>query len=116
MNRKEKVGVPSDKMDGFLGITWHGAHDAGKGKNKEIGCMVNIIQDAVGGQADLYFCSTGCLRRFLSLCVDELERRMSEERKALQQNAPRYRRVFAANRERWRSSTHKVEMETPRKT
>ncbi len=45
-------------MDGFLSLAWHGAHDGGKGRDKEIGCMVDIIRDAVGGQADLYFCST----------------------------------------------------------
>jgi hypothetical protein len=100
MNRREKLGGPSNKMDGFLSLAWHGAHDGGKGRGKEIGCVVDIIRDAVGGQADLYFCSTGCLRRFLNACVDELERRMAKERKALQQNAARYPRVTVPNRKR----------------
>jgi hypothetical protein len=95
-----KLGGPSNKMDGFLSLAWHGAHDGGKGRGKEIGCVVDIIRDAVGGQADLYFCSTGCLRRFLNACVDELERRMAKERKALQQNAARYPRVTVPNRKR----------------
>ena len=56
---ERKIRRPhSNKMDGFLSIAWHGAHDGGKGRDKEIGCMVDIIRDAVGGQADLYFCST----------------------------------------------------------
>ena len=100
VDRKKKWGRASDKLDGFLHLMWHGAHDGGKGRNKEIGCVVDIVQDVVGGQADLYFCSTRCLRRFFSACVDELERRMAKEREALQQNAPRYRRVAAPNRER----------------
>jgi len=98
MNRREKSGGPSNKMDGYLSLEWHGAHNGGKGRDKEIGCMVYVIRDVVGGQADLYFCSTLCLRRFLNACVDELERRMAKERKALQQNAERYRCVAAPSR------------------
>ena len=51
MNRKEKMGGPSNKMDGYLSLEWHGAHDGGKGQDKEIGCMVDIVRDAAGGQA-----------------------------------------------------------------
>jgi len=98
MNRREKSGGPSNKMDGYPSLEWHGAHNGGKGRDKEIGCMVYVIRDVVGGQADLYFCSTLCLRRFLNACVDELERRMAKERKALQQNAERYRCVAAPSR------------------
>lgn len=97
MNRKEAVGGPSDKMDGFLNLTWHGAHDGGKGRNKKIGCSVDIARDVLGGQTELYFCSTACLRQFLGVCVDTLELKMKEERKALQQNAARYRRVAVPN-------------------
>jgi|MudIll2142460700_1097286.scaffolds.fasta_scaffold99599_4 hypothetical protein len=95
MNRREKMGGPSNKMDGYLSLEWHGAHDGGRGRDKEIGCMVDIIRDAAGGQAQLYFCSTLCLRRFLNACVEELEHRMAKERKALKQNDPRYRRIAA---------------------
>jgi len=76
MNRKENTGVPSNRMDGFLDLAWHGAHDGGKGKVREIYCVVEVIKDVIGGQADLCFCSTKCLRRFLNTCVDQLEASM----------------------------------------
>ena len=49
MNRRERSGGPSNRMDGFLSLAWHGAHDGGKGRDKEIGCRVEIIRDVVGG-------------------------------------------------------------------
>jgi hypothetical protein len=93
MNRKKKFGGSSDKMDGFLSLMWHGAHNGGKGRNREICCAVDIMRDVFGGQGELYFCSTTCLRIFLCNCVDALETKMKIERKALQQNATRYRRA-----------------------
>ena len=92
MNRKEKYGGPSNKMDGFLSLMWHGAHDGGKGRNKEICCNVDIMRNVLGGQGEAYFCSTSCLRKFLKHCVDMLELKMRKERKLLQQNLPPYRR------------------------
>ena len=83
MDRTEDCGGPSDDMDGFLSLHWHGAHDGGKGEDPEIGCEVDIIQDCVGGQAELYFCSTKCLRQFLNWCVDELEGKIEEKRTML---------------------------------
>ena len=100
MDRKEKVGGPSDEMDGFLNLTWHGAHDGGTGRDQQMWCGVDIARDVLGGQTELYFCSTACLRQFLGDCVDALELKIKRERKALQQNAARYRRVAAPNRER----------------
>jgi hypothetical protein len=76
MDRAEDSGGPSDNLDGFLEIHWYGAHDAGKGKDRDVFCEVDIIRDALGGQADLYFCSTKCLRKFLNACVDDVEAKM----------------------------------------
>ena len=80
MNRKEKFGAPDDKMDGFLHLSWHGAHDGGQGKDREIGTAVHIAYDVRGGQFDLYFCSTKCLRSYLNFCVDELEKKIRAKR------------------------------------
>ncbi|WDP91819.1 MAG: hypothetical protein HUN04_19750 [Desulfobacter sp.] len=81
MNRKDDSGGPSDNMDGFLNIGWHGAHDSGEGEHREIGCYVDIFRDVFGGQANAYFCSTECLRTFLNECVDALEKRINQEEK-----------------------------------
>ncbi len=80
MDRNHDSGGPDDNMDGFLYISWHGVHDGGTGNDKEIGAMIEIVSKVGGGQFDLYFCSTKCLRSYLNYCVDELERKLSVER------------------------------------
>jgi len=79
-NRKTRSGSMSDDLDGFLRFSWHGAHNGGKGRDAGIQVSVDIVEDTRGGQADLYFCSTECLRQFLNECVDELERRIEKAR------------------------------------
>ncbi|MCZ6873802.1 MAG: hypothetical protein O7G88_09765 [bacterium] len=59
----------------FLELFFHGAHPE---MGEEVGDpdrnrRVQIIKDVEGGQFDLYFCSTDCLRAFFNRCVDELE-------------------------------------------
>jgi hypothetical protein len=51
MNRKDDSGGPDENMDGFLHIAWHGAHDGGEGKDREIGAMVEIARDVGGGNS-----------------------------------------------------------------
>ncbi len=80
MNRKDDSGGPDDKMDGFLHIAFHGAHDGGLGKDQGIGAMVELARDVRGGQFDLYFCSTKCLRAYLNFCVDALDEKLKRER------------------------------------
>lgn len=80
-NRKTGFSSMSDDLDGFFRFSWHGAHNGGTGRDPNIQASVDIVQDTRGGQADLYFCSTGCLRQFLNECVDELERRIEGARK-----------------------------------
>lgn len=74
-------GGPSDDLEGYLSITWHGAHssEAGIGEHPDVYVHLPIKSDVIGGQVSLEFCSAACLRAFLSHCVDELERRMSEQ-------------------------------------
>lgn len=80
-NREAGSGSMSDDLDGFLRFIWHGAHDGGVGRDPGVEASVDIVEDARGGQADLYFCSTTCLREFLNACVDELERKVANARK-----------------------------------
>ncbi len=81
MNRKDDSGGPSGNLESYLNLSWHGAHDGGEGEDREIGLIMDIAQDVKGGQFDLYFCSTSCLREFLNSCVDELEKRIRKEKK-----------------------------------
>ncbi len=80
MDRGDDSGGPDDKMDGFLHLSWHGAHDGGLGKDKGIGASIEIARAVRGGQFDLYFCSTKCMRSDLNFCVDELEKKLRLER------------------------------------
>ena len=80
MDRNRKYGGPDDKMDAFLTMTWHGAHDKGTGKYKGRYDVVELARDVRGGQFEIFFCSTRCLRRFLSHAVNELEKAMKTTR------------------------------------
>jgi len=80
MNRTKTSGRPDGTMDGFLDFVWHGAHDGGRGRNKDIFTSVPIAEDCRGGQFALYFCSTSCLRTFLNACVDALESKVKQMR------------------------------------
>lgn len=60
----------------FLTLSWHGAHSGGKGLRPGVYASVDVAEDVVAGQFDLYFCSTTCLRGFLNYCVDALEEKM----------------------------------------
>ena len=82
LDRKEDYWGPSDDMNGYFDLWWHGAHDGGEGENREIDVGVSIIREVQGGQTHLYFCSTKCLRHFLNSCVDELETKIEKEKKA----------------------------------
>jgi hypothetical protein len=79
-NREKGTGAMSDDLDGFLRFIWHGAHSGVDGTDAGISAHLDIVADVRGGQADLYFCSTACLRAFLNACVDEFESRIAEAR------------------------------------
>ena len=65
MEREGDSGGPDDKMAGFLHLSWHGAHNGDLGKDKGISASIQIARAVRGGQFDLYFCSTKCLRSYL---------------------------------------------------
>ena len=80
MDRKRCNGWPDDRMDGFLEITWHGAHDTGIGEDRDIYCTIDLAKDCRGGQYEMYFCSTACLRKYLNSWVDDLETKVHRKR------------------------------------
>jgi hypothetical protein len=73
MNDDRTCGGMDGRLDGFLSLIWHGAHSGGEGDFPEASGMVSIADDCGGGQFEMYFCSTDCLRAYLNHCVDRLE-------------------------------------------
>jgi hypothetical protein len=78
MSVDRQCGQMDPRLDGFLSLIWHGAHDGGRGEWRDCGAEVRIADNCPGGQFEIYFCSTSCLRAFLNDCVDRLERVRSE--------------------------------------
>lgn len=78
MDRKRENGGIDDNLDGFFNIAWHGAHTkfGGNGESPDIYTSIDIAADVVGGQFELYFCSTKCMRAFLNKIIDMLEEKM----------------------------------------
>ena len=76
---KKRSATIADDCIGFLDLVWHGAHDGGKGKNREICARVPLADDTPAGQFEFYFCSTRCLREFLNASVDALEEKIIRE-------------------------------------
>ena len=75
VNRRTGNGGPDPRLDGYLDLFWHGAHteDGGQGDYPDISERIVIASAVVGGQFDILFCSTKCLRAFLNHAVDQLE-------------------------------------------
>lgn len=65
------------RLQAYLDLTWHGAHEGGSGAHRDIHEVLWVAKDVEGGQFELYFCSTNCLRTFLNAAVDALEARMA---------------------------------------
>ena len=78
---RSKISGPDTRMEGFLALHWHGAHDGGIGRHRDRYVVVEIVRDSRAGQYDLCFCSPQCLRAFLNTCVDELEARIARQSK-----------------------------------
>jgi hypothetical protein len=72
-------GGAEDGVAGYLDLTWHGAHDEGQGRGRDLYVSVDVVRASRDGAFELYFCSTRCLRRFLAACVDRLEERMKRQ-------------------------------------
>jgi hypothetical protein len=83
INRKTGDGGPDPRLDGFLCLTWHGAHtnERGQGEYPDMYKTIEIARDVKGGQFDMNFCSTKCLRAFLNYTIDMLEKKIKIKRK-----------------------------------
>lgn len=81
-DEKRKSATVASDCVGFLNMNWHGAHDGGQdvGEHGAGDVGVSIADWTPGGQWEMYFCSTWCLRQFLNDCVDELEMRRALSR------------------------------------
>lgn len=86
-NRTKGAGMMSDDLDGFFRFIWHGAHQGGSGDHVGISAFLDIVEDVRGGQADLYFCSTACLRAFFNACVDAFEMKIDEAQARLNEES-----------------------------
>ena len=80
MNREKDTGLPDDNLDGFLSLSWHGAHDEGEGEDSDIDANVDVARGVRGGQFEMYFCSISCLRSYSNHCLDQLEKEIRAER------------------------------------
>src|SRR5262245_3403551 len=69
----KRTSAMAPDLEGFLGLGYHGAHD----KKSSPSAYLSVAETAKFGQFEFYFCTTKCLRSFLNVCVDELERRLS---------------------------------------
>jgi hypothetical protein len=79
MSDDRESGSMDPRLDGFLSLIWHGAHDGGDGKHRGVFKMLRVADNCEGGQFEIYFCSTSCLRAYLNYCVDTLEMMVEEE-------------------------------------
>jgi len=83
INRRTGDGGPDDRLDGFLSLSWYGAdtYNGGQGVDPDIYKRIDIARDITGGQYDINFCSTKCLRAFLNHAVDALEDKIAAKNK-----------------------------------
>lgn len=70
---KSRSGGPSESMEAFLHLFWHGAHDEGEGVYRERGAGLPIADSVSGGQFTIYVCSPKCLRKLFRDWVSQLE-------------------------------------------
>jgi hypothetical protein len=67
--------IDDKDLDAFFHVGYHGIHsdmsDSGG---------IEVVKDLKGGQFDLQFCSTSCLRQFLLYLVDEIENSIGQNK------------------------------------
>lgn len=75
-----ETGGPSDQMEGFITLFYHASS-----QHHDSSASLIVATDVVGGQVDLDFCSTECLRAFFDSITEEMQRRVI----AAKQGTPR---------------------------
>jgi len=70
----DRYAISEDAI-AFFTLAWHaqGIPSSGRSASVDVADMVQ------GGQFDLYFCSTQCLRAFFNRCVDVLEQEIERQ-------------------------------------
>ena len=80
LEKETESGVQSaklvDELQAFLFMDWESGIDS------EIYAELEIARDVKKGQFHMSFCSTSCLREFLSSCVDSLENKIEAAKNA----------------------------------
>lgn len=77
------TAVPDDRMLGFLSLSYHRVLSL-KGENNDVFVGLTVVEDAIGGQFDLGFCSILCVRLFFGQLLDRFEQAIDkQERNAL---------------------------------
>ena len=64
----------SEDATAFFTLAWHACGIPSSGRSASI----EVAEWVQGGQFDLYFCSTKCLRAFFNRCVDALEAKIAK--------------------------------------
>ena len=71
----KRLGVsgPDKNMEGFLSLHWHGAHDKGQGKQRDVYLTKDLATDVEGGQFEFCFCSIKCLKAWFNKILSDFE-------------------------------------------
>jgi len=69
----DRYAISEDAI-AFFTLAWHACGIPSSGRS----ASVEVAEWVQGGQFDLYFCSTKCLRAFFNRCVDALERNIEK--------------------------------------
>lgn len=70
----DRYAIPEDAV-AFFTLAWHACGIPSSGRS----ASVEVAEWVQGGQFDLYFCSTKCLRAFFNRCVDTLEQKIARQ-------------------------------------
>ena len=66
----KNTSMSSGKMEGFLSVQYHSGDDS-----ENCGFNFDIVDKSEGGQFDIYFCSTNCMRQFFNELIDKIEKK-----------------------------------------
>lgn len=72
LSKDHQDGHESERLQGFLNIGFHGI-DPGMQDSTD----AMLVDNVIGGQFDLNWCSIACMRSWLNRLLDQLERRLT---------------------------------------
>ncbi|WP_442511686.1 hypothetical protein SH528x_003396 [Novipirellula sp. SH528] len=71
LSKDLKNSLHSDRLQGFMHVGFHG-----KDPDMCDSVDANVVDDVIGGQFDLQWCSMACMRAWLMRLLDRLEARL----------------------------------------